>query len=72
MSCALPGDGEPVQRQAGRRELVALVLGGEGVEQDERHRQVQEQRGPPTAASLRPRPAPQSASNAPSRFATVR
>ncbi len=39
----LEGDGEPLQRQTGRRELVALVLGREGVEQDEGHRHVQEE-----------------------------
>ena len=38
-----PGDGEPAQRVAGRRELVALVLGGEGIEEDQRQRQMQEE-----------------------------
>ena len=38
----VPGDGEPLQRQAGRRELVALFLGREGIEEDQEDRQVQE------------------------------
>ena len=40
---AVPGDGEPFERQAGRRELEARLLGGEGVEEDQQDRQVQEQ-----------------------------
>ncbi len=40
----VPGDAEPFQRQARRRELVALFLGGEGVEEDEKDRQVQEEK----------------------------
>ena len=71
MSGALPGDGEPVQRQAGRRELVALVLGGEGVEQDERIGRCRNRR-PADGGEPQPKPGAQSASNAPSRFATVR
>ncbi len=40
---AVPGNGEPLQREARRRPLIALLLGGEGVDEDQEERQVQEQ-----------------------------
>ena len=49
---------EPVQREAGRRELVAAVLGGEGVEQDERRAAGAGTARPAAAASFSPRTAP--------------
>ena len=74
-----PGDGEPLQREAGRRKLEAAVLAGEGVEEDEGERQMQKHepgaggeragRGDDRlTASIRR----QSASKAPMRFARVR
>ncbi len=39
---ALPGDREPARRESWRGKAVAPVVGGESVEQDDRHRQVQE------------------------------
>jgi hypothetical protein len=51
-----PGHGEPFQRQARRRELVALLLGGEGVEEDQRERQVQEQEPAPPRQVAADRP----------------
>ena len=72
-----PGDAEPLRGVAGRRELEAPVLGGEGVEQDQRQRQMQEQRAPRSAAMRRACAAcravrPQRTSNAPMRLATQR
>ena len=39
----LPDDGEPLERVARRRKLIALLLGGEGIEKDQRQRHVEEQ-----------------------------
>ena len=71
-----PGDGEPFRRVARRRKLVALLLGGEGVEKDQRQRQMQEQK-PGDAPTMRSpvgavRFAIRATSNAPMRFATQR
>ena len=39
----VPGDREPLQRQARRRPLIALLLGREGIDEDQQDRQVQEE-----------------------------
>ena len=76
---AAPGDGEPFEGEAGRREVEAAVVGGERIEQDEGERQVEEQQaagGRGLQAPAGPRAAPaagaQSASKAPSRLAAAR
>ena len=70
-----PGDAEPVRGQARRRKLKALLLGGEGVENDERQRQMKEQQPGDRRRCASPRAKPcsrQRTSKAPMRFAIQR
>ena len=75
MSCRVPDDGEPLRGVAGRRELIALLLGGEGIEEDQGQRQMQEQQAADGREGERQRRAlrrVQSASKAPMRLAIHR
>ena len=51
---ALPGHGEPLRGQRRRREDIALVLGAEGIQHDQRQRHVQEGDRPPRRPMFRP------------------